>query len=71
MKEIIRPGNSKSGIKIKYNATCPYCMCQFTYENEDIYVNNFGIGESLVQCPHCGKPTIACKYPDFERYTYE
>lgn len=36
----------KEGIK-EFHITCPYCGCEFTYENEDIH-------ESIVSCPCCG-----------------
>ena len=37
----------KDGIK-EFHITCPYCGCEFTYENEDI-------SNSEVICPCCSK----------------
>ena len=36
----------KEGIK-EFHATCPFCYCEFTYEQEDIH-------EGIVNCPCCG-----------------
>ena len=36
----------KQGVK-EFHITCPYCGCEFTYENEDIH-------ENIVNCPCCG-----------------
>ena len=37
----------KQGVK-EFRITCPYCGCEFTYENEDVY-------NSEVICPCCSK----------------
>lgn len=37
----------KQGTK-EFHITCPYCGCEFTYENEDVY-------NSEVICPCCSK----------------
>ena len=37
----------KQGVK-EFHITCPYCGCEFTYENEDVY-------NSEVVCPCCSK----------------
>lgn len=37
----------KQGVK-EFHITCPYCGCEFTYENEDVY-------NSEVVCPCCLK----------------
>ncbi len=37
----------KQGVK-EFHITCPYCGCEFTYENEDVY-------NSEVICPCCSK----------------
>lgn len=37
----------KQGVK-EFHITCPYCSCEFTYENEDVY-------NSEVICPCCSK----------------
>lgn len=36
----------KQGVK-EFHITCPYCGCEFTYENEDVH-------EGIVSCPCCG-----------------
>ena len=36
----------KQGVK-EFRITCPYCGCEFTYENEDVH-------EGIVSCPCCG-----------------
>ena len=36
----------KQGVK-EFHTTCPYCGCEFTYENEDVH-------EGIVSCPCCG-----------------
>ena len=36
----------KQGTK-EFHITCPYCGCEFTYENEDVH-------EGIVSCPCCG-----------------
>lgn len=36
----------KDGTK-EFHITCPFCGCEFTYENEDIH-------EGIVSCPCCG-----------------
>ena len=60
MKEIIRPGNT--GIKIKYNNTCVYCGCQYTYEQEDV-IPGILDGICHVYCPCCGRQNIAATLP--------
>jgi hypothetical protein len=66
MKEIIHKNIEYGNIITKYTSTCPFCFCTFSYQNEDIYINNFGAGEPLVQCPSCGKPFSAPTYPGLE-----
>lgn len=36
----------KQGTK-EFHITCPFCGCEFTYENEDVH-------EGIVSCPCCG-----------------
>lgn len=36
----------KQGVK-EFHITCPFCGCEFTYENEDVH-------EGIVSCPCCG-----------------
>lgn len=36
----------KQGVK-EFHIICPYCGCEFTYENEDVH-------EGIVSCPCCG-----------------
>lgn len=36
----------KQGVK-DFHIICPYCGCEFTYENEDVH-------EGIVSCPCCG-----------------
>lgn len=63
MREIIRPGNT--GIKIKYNNTCLFCGCEYTYEQEDVFSNYNSTFGSYVLCPCCGKENIAAVLPNF------
>lgn len=60
MKEIIRPGNG--GIKIKYNNTCPYCQCQYTYEDTDVFSDYSLNAMTYVNCPSCGNRNIAATF---------
>ena len=48
MIEIIKPGKKKQ-------TECHACGCIFTYEKEDIEVNNYGMNEIKyeVKCPEC------------------
>lgn len=57
MKEIIRPGNG--GIKIKYNNTCPYCHCEYTYEEDDVFTDYSLTAMACVTCPSCGGKNLA------------
>lgn len=61
MKEIISPGYGF--INIKYNNICPYCGCQYIYQNEDTYTNYnlTGIGK-MVLCPCCGKENMTSNF---------
>ena len=61
MKEIIRSGNG--GIKIKYNNTCPYCQCEYTYEDTDVYSDYNLNAITYVDCPSCGNRNIAAVLP--------
>ncbi len=64
MKEIIQPGSIEHGYaSIKYNNTCPYCQCRYTYEVEDIY-NNYGLTGpvGIVYCPSCNSQNIAATF---------
>lgn len=44
----------KQGVK-EFHITCPYCGCEFTYENEDVH-------ENIVNCPCCGAMLDAKQY---------
>ena len=61
MKEIIRPGNG--GIKIKYNNTCPYCHCEYTYEADDVFTDYSLAAIAYVTCPSCGGKNLAAILP--------
>lgn len=61
MKEIIKPG--KMAVKIKYSNTCPYCQCEYTYEEEDVFSDYSSTATAYVTCPECGGQNLAAILP--------
>ena len=43
----------KDGVKV-FKMTCPYCGCEFTYENEDVYNSEVICPCCLINLPHKG-----------------
>lgn len=74
MKNIIKPGKIS---KITYHMICPYCGCEYTYTDEDIFSNYsllMSCGSRVVSCPCCNSlnpislsyNNITCKYENEE-----
>jgi hypothetical protein len=41
--------------KIRFRKKCEYCLCEFSYEQEDIGYRPW-YPKGFVYCPKCGKP---------------
>lgn len=39
----------------KYRMKCPYCDCEFEYQDEDVYYHN-SLHSRYVYCPECNAP---------------
>ena len=35
---------------------CPYCDCEFEYQDEDVYYSRNSIYGNYVDCPECNYP---------------
>lgn len=40
----------------KYRMKCPYCDCEFEYQDEDVYYSRNSIYGNYVDCPECNYP---------------
>lgn len=68
MIEILKPGRQQhtKSKKNRYLMDCPFCSCQFTFEDEDVISEKRINGSHYVECPGC-KNTIRI-FKDWEDY---
>lgn len=61
MKKIINKngGINYGCIETTYTTTCPHCFTYFSYQRQDVFIQNYGLGLPMVQCPSCGMPVSA------------
>ena len=53
----------KEGQKIEKRSCCPYCQCQFEYDNTDIYIDySYTSPNSYVICPSCHQKVFIYNY---------
>lgn len=58
MIKILKEGKKHS--QLYYKATCPFCQCEFIYDDGEIYL--IGTAHRAIRCPDCHQQIAICQY---------